>query len=246
MKTAMKVQSPIMRLVRRREAADHILAVQFEKPHNWQFQAGQFVDIALLDPPRDDPQDRCRTFSLASAPHEDTIMITMRLRGSAFKRALAEAPVGLPVSIDGPFGNFTLHKDATRPAVLLAGGIGITPFRSMVVQAAHRHVPQRIVLLYANGRPEDAAFLEELQALDRCDPHFTLVATMTDMHESRRSWTGHRGEIDEAMLKRSLAEMHSAMYYLAGPPGLVSGLHRVLHRLGVDDTDIRQEAFSGY
>ena len=81
---------------------------------------------------------------------------------TAFKRVLKTMPLGTEVRIVGPFGSLILHQNADRPAVFLAGGIGITPFRSMLLQATEQKLPYHLILFYSNRRPEDAAFLEEL------------------------------------------------------------------------------------
>lgn len=146
----------------RREVAERTLAFEFEKPAGWEFKAGQSIDMTLLDPPETDAEGDKRAFSIASAPHEDTLMIATRLRDSAFKRVLQSLPLRSEVKIEGPFGNMTLHNKVARTAVILAGGIGITPFRSMLVRAAHEKLPHRIFLFFSNRRPEDAPFLAEL------------------------------------------------------------------------------------
>ena len=97
-------------------------------------------------------------------------MIAMRDRDTAFKRAIHALPIGSPVLFQGPFGNFTLHRDTARPVVFLAGGIGITPFRSMLWQATAMRSPHHIFLFYANRRPEQAAFLDELQNFEDFKP----------------------------------------------------------------------------
>jgi ferredoxin-NADP reductase len=155
-------------------------------------------------------------------------------------------PLGSTVKIEGPSGSLTLHNNARRTAVLLAGGIGITPFRSMVVRAAQERLPHRIFLFYSNRRPEDAAFLDELQALEKENRHYKLIATMTEIAQSHLTWHGETGEVDEAMLSRYLKAAVSPIYYIAGPPEMVNGLRRTVNETSVDDDDIRTEEFAGY
>src|ERR1700733_5949676 len=119
----------------RKHVGDGTAVYYFEKPANFEFKAGQFANFTLLDAAKNDPKIYTRTLSFANAPHEKNLIIAMRLRDSAFKRALNELPIGTRVLVQGPYGNLTLHNDAARPAVFLAGGIGITPFRSMIWQA---------------------------------------------------------------------------------------------------------------
>lgn len=134
----------------RSEVAQRTLEFRFQKPPGMTFKAGQFMDVTLVDPPETDPEGNTRGFSINSAPDDSELIFTTRLRDTAFKRALRTLPLGTAVKVEGPFGNLTLHNDPRRPAVLLAGGIGVTPFRSIVRRAAHERLPQRIFLFYAN------------------------------------------------------------------------------------------------
>ena len=241
------------RLAERHEVAENTMAFQFEKPAGWAFKPGQFVDITLINPPETDGEGNTRGFSISSAPQEPTIMVTTRLRSTAFKRVLKTMSLQTEVKIEGPFGNLTLHNNATRPAVLLAGGIGITPFRSIVVNAAKEKLPHRIFLFYSNRRPEDAAFLEELQTLETQNANYRLIATMTEIEKSARSWNGEVGLINYQMLDLYLKPVASPdwysagpVYYIAGPPQMVRDLQTIVTNAGVDSDDIRIEEFSGY
>ena len=193
-----------------------------------------------------DAEGNVRTFSVASAPEEDRLLIATRTRDSAFKRVAGRMPVGTEVRLEGPYGNLTLHADAARPAILLAGGIGITPFRSILVHAARARLPNRLFLFYANRRPEDAAFLDELQRLQCENVRYTLIATMTAMERSSRSWSGETGRVSPAMLARFVPSEPRPIYYLAGPPGMVDAVTLMLSATGVTTTDIRTERFTGY
>jgi ferredoxin-NADP reductase len=159
---------------------------------------------------------------------------------------LKTLPLGGEVKIEGPFGDLRLHNNATRPAVIVSGGIGITPFRSILLQAVHEKRPHRIVFFYANRRPEDAVFLEDMRALTRESATFTFVPTMTEMDRSHLAWDGERGRIDQQMLAKYLTGITSTIYYVTGPPGMVKGLRTLLKATGVDSDDIRTEEFTGY
>lgn len=101
--------------------AEGPMAFRFAKPPGWTFEAGQFIDMDLIDPPRTDAEGATRGFSIASARFEDTIMIASRMRDTAFKQVLRAFPIGAAVMIEGPFGSLTLHHNAARPAVVLSG-----------------------------------------------------------------------------------------------------------------------------
>jgi ferredoxin-NADP reductase len=235
-------------LVGREMVADQTMSFRFEKPHGWEYRAGQSIDLTLLDPPETDAEGNVRAFSISSAPSEDFIQITTRLRDTAFKRVLQRFPLGTEVKVEGPFGDFRLHR-ADRPAVLLAGGIGITPFRSMLVEAiaGRGSLLHRVVLFHANRRPEDAAFADEFRALERQNSKLTYVPTMTGAVEgSGQAWDGERGHIDEAMIRRHLEGVDRPICYVAGPPGMVQSTRAAMVASGVDEDDIRTEEFTGY
>ncbi len=233
-------------VLRRRETiARQTLAFHFDKPAGFEHKPGQSVDLTLIDPPPLDDQGNSRSFSIASSPLEPEIMIATRLRESAFKRVLASLPIGSPLQLDGPMGSFTLHKNSAKPAVLLAGGIGITPFLGMIRQAAAEAKAQTLHLFYSNHRPEDAPFLDELERLAGANPRFHFVPTMTQAAASP-SWKGATGRINERLLREKLHDVHGPIYYVAGPPDLVSSLSSTLVQAGVDEDDVRSEEFAGY
>lgn len=234
------------KLTGRREVAFGTMAFDFAKPANFTFEPGQFVDITLLNPTETDSEGDTRHFSIASAPFEDTLMVATRMRDTAFKRVLATLPLGTDVKIEGPFGDLRLHNNTARPAVVVSGGIGITPFRSILMQAAKDRRSQRIFFFYANRRPEDAAFLDDMRRLKRENPSFTFVPAMTQMEASHVEWRGERGRIDQRMLARYLKDVSSAIYYVTGPPDMVRGMRALLKAWGVDADDIRTEEFTGY
>jgi ferredoxin-NADP reductase len=190
--------TPIYRvaLLGRIEVAERTMALWFDKPPGFSFKAGQFVDLTLLDPPETDGEGDTRAFSLASAPHEDRLMVATRLRDTAFKRVLTSLAPGATVRLEGLFRNLTLPTDSTRPTVLIAGGKGITPFRSMLVHRAHEGFPAPVCLVYSNRRPEEAPFLDELQDLQKSGPNYTFIGTMTAIEKSGRPWHGHTGKLD--------------------------------------------------
>jgi ferredoxin-NADP reductase len=246
MSAAAMATATMSRLVSRQVVAERTIAFRFEKPRDWTFQAGQFLDMTLLASSESDAEGDTRTFSIASAPHEETLMVATRLRDSAFKRVLTTMPLGGVVTIAGPSGNLTLGPRPYRSAVLLAGGIGITPFRSIVLHAAHEKLPQPLLLFYSCRRPEDAPFLQELQGLETMNRNYKLVASMTQMENSHRPWKGETGLITQEMLAKHLKDALSPIYYIAGPPEMVQGLRKMVRAMGVAEADIRTEEFAGY
>jgi len=234
------------KLLSRVEVAEGTMAFHFEKPARFDFKPGQSADLTLSNPPETDAEGNTRTFSIASPPFENHLMFTTRMRDTAFKRSLTKVPLGTEVKIDPPTGSFTLHKNSAKAAVFLAGGIGITPFLSIVRQADHDRLPHKLHLFYSNRRPEDAPFLDVLQMLEKTNPNFRLVCTMTEMSKSKKEWKGETGLINQEMLSGHLTNLQGPIYYIAGPPAMVAGLRKMLVTANIDEDDIRTEDFAGY
>lgn len=239
---------PIYRtkLKSRMEIAAGTMAFHLEKPGGFSFKAGQFGDFTLIDPPETDFEGNTRGFSLTSAPYENDLMFATRMRDTAFKRVLRTVEIGTEITLDAPYGSFTLHNNPRIPAVFLTGGIGITPVRSIVLQAVHDNLPHKILLFYSNRRPEDSAFLNELKEAQEMDPNYLFVGTMTEMEKSSEKWGGETGHINKAMLVKYIDDLTLPIYYIAGPAALVSAMRKTLNEAGVDDDNIRTEEFSGY
>ncbi|HEU5412786.1 MAG TPA: FAD-dependent oxidoreductase [Candidatus Angelobacter sp.] len=218
-------------LTSRHEIADGTMAFHFAKPADFHFQAGQSVDITLLNPPETDAEDNTRAFSIASAPFDGDLMTATRMRDTAFKRVLRKSDLPLEVKIEGPSGSFVLHKKVEKPAVFLAGDIGITPFLSIIRQAAHESALHQLYLFYYSRRPEDTAFLDRLSEAAKRNSKFHLIVTMTEMDKSHREWKDETGFINKDMLTKHLPSLQGPIYYLAGPPAM--GRHAAhAHRNG--------------
>jgi ferredoxin-NADP reductase len=197
-------------LTRREAIAEGTMAFHFAKPADFQFRAGQSMDLTLLNPPETDAEGNTRAFSIASAPFDKDLTIATRMRDTAFKRMLRKASPGLQVKIDHPGGSFVLHHNSEKSAVFLAGGIGITPFLSIIRQAGHDKSPHHMYLFYSNRRPEDAAFLDLLSEATERNPNFHLIATMTEMDKSHREWKGETGFINKDMVTKHLPSLRGA------------------------------------
>lgn len=234
------------KLKAREEVAEGTMAFHFEKPVGFQFKPGQYADLTLINPAETDSEGNVRTFSIASAPYEGELLFATRVRDSAFKRVLGSVPLGTEVKLEGPMGSFTLHKNQAKAAVFLAGGIGITPFLSILRQAAKEKLPHLLYLFYSNRRPEDAAFLRHLEDLEKSNSKFIFVPSMSEMEKSKLEWRGERGLINRDMLTKHFCDLQGPMYYIAGPPAMVAAMRDVLSKAGVDEDDVRTEEFGGY
>jgi ferredoxin-NADP reductase len=208
------------------------------------YRPGQYFWVELLDPPHEDEQGARRHFTAVTSPSERGVVgFCTRLRDSAFKRSLAALPIGAEVEVEQPKGNFLLPEASEGPLVFAAGGIGITPFRSMLRYIADEQLPHRVTLVYSNRDRASAAFLDELEDIERGSTDLRLVATMTE----DESWPGERRRIDGAFLRDQLGNgLDEASYMVAGPPGFTKAVTAELEQAGVDPERIASDSFSGY
>ena len=156
MSTAAALPSFMCKLKDRKEVAEGTMAFRFEKPSGWTFKAGQYLDMTLLNPSETDSEGNVRSFSIASAPHEETLMVATRMRDTAFKRVLKTMPIGTAVKVEGPSGNFYSPESSH--------GSGRIPRRRHWHHSVSKHGP-----LGSEGKvaPSNLPFLFQ-QAAGRC------------------------------------------------------------------------------
>ncbi len=234
-------------LTERRAVAEGTMSFTFDlEGQNFPFKPGQYNSVTIPNPLHQDVEGSTRPFSIASSPRDPFLLIATRMRGSAFKRTLAEVPFGTRVNFNGPMGSFTLPQNAANPLVFIAGGIGITPFRSMIKHAAEDKLPHALTLIYSNRIPQEAPFLEEFYGWERESATFRFIPTMTRPEAAKQKWTGRTGYVDAAFLRETLEGLDRFVFYAAGPPGMVDGVAQALAEAGVAEDQIRTEQFSGY
>ncbi len=171
-------------------------------------------------------------------------MVAMRMRKTAFKNSLRAIPIGTRIKVSSPMGSFTLHKDSSKPAVFVAGGIGITPIRSIIGWATEQKLPHKLYLFYSNRTPEETAFLHRLGSWACINFNFKIIATVTACKDP--FWPHEFGRINEEMLAKHLPEIHNSVYYLCGPPPMVAAMRQLLDHLGVSEDNVKTEEFAGY
>ncbi|OGY28453.1 MAG: hypothetical protein A3J50_01645 [Candidatus Woykebacteria bacterium RIFCSPHIGHO2_02_FULL_43_16b] len=230
----------------RREVAQDTIEFIFDTSGStFNFTAGQYVNIGLIDPPITDQRGNSRSMSICSSPNSVGYFATaMRIRPSAYKTNLKTMPLGTKVKVLGPFGHFTLKEDLTRPIVFLAGGIGITPMRSIIEYVTQEQLSQRIFLFYSNRNPESSAFIKDFENWEKENPNFTLIATITDSTD--KNWIHKYGRIDQNLLSRYLKNLNEPFYYIAGPAVMVQGMVEMLRSLEVPSENLVTEQFGGY
>jgi ferredoxin-NADP reductase len=229
----------------KREVAKGTLMVVFDLlGEEVDFRAGQYFWVTLLDPPYDDERGPRRHISVVTSPNERGVLgLCTRLRDTAFKRSLAELPIGTDVDVEEPKGNFLLPEETDRPYVFIAGGIGITVFRCMLRYIAEEGLPHRVTLVYSNRDRESTAFLDELTELEQLNPNFRLVLTMTD----DAGWDGESRRIGADLLRDHLGDdLGSFWYMVAGPPAMAEAIVETLGTAGIPEEQIQVGRFSGY
>jgi ferredoxin-NADP reductase len=229
----------------KQEVARETLMVTFDLlGEEVDFQPGQYFWVTLPDIGYDDERGLRRHISVVTSPNERHILgLATRLRDTAFKRTLAELDVGAEVDVEHPKGDFVLPPETDRPYVFIAGGIGITVFRSMLRYIAEEGLPHRVTLVYSNRDRESAAFLDELAAMERENENIRLVLVMTDEPE----WEGEKRRVDADVLRDHLdGDLDDFVYIAAGPPGMVDAMETTLREAEVPDEQIRALRFSGY
>jgi ferredoxin-NADP reductase len=213
-------------------------AIEVEKPKAFAFRPTQFTFLQLKTAEGMD----ARPMSLATSPTRPHLEYAVRVSDSAYKRAFGALQPGDEVAVFGPIGDFVLHE--TRPAVLVAGGIGVTPLKGMAEYASDKTLPIPIRLVYSNLNEDEIVYRSELDSLEKQNPNFRVLHTLT--RTSDGGWRGRTGRIDRELLQEATRDLADPIYYVSGTPSMVVGTLRLLRALNVPDEDLEVEAFRGY
>jgi ferredoxin-NADP reductase len=233
------------RIKEKKEIAKGTLLVTFDLLGQVaRFTPGQYFFVTLPDVGHHDERGLRRHFTVVTSPNERSLLgFATRMRDSAFKRSLRELPVGADVDVELPKGSFALPEDTSRPLVFIAGGIGITVFRSMLRHIREEGLPHRVTLLYSNRDRESTAFLDELRELASESANLRLALTMTQ----DPGWDGETRKIGLRFLRDHLGEdLNANTFLVAGPPRMVEAMQDLLREAGVEDANVAAERYSGY
>jgi len=222
------------------------------------YTAGQFAffDIGGV---YDDPKGPIRHFTISSSPTENFIMFSTRIRDSPYKKRLSTLEEGARVKVRGPEGQFVLHEDYSKPAVFLSGGIGVTPFRSMIKYATDKQLPLKITMFDSNRNRENIVFKEEFDNWATANKHLKVIYTISDdrgqdeqQHSSSSTandWKGEYGRIDKAMILKHVDTntLNNSIFYICGPPSMLKAMQSLLQdNLEIPKERIKVEEFTGY
>lgn len=223
-----------LKFIAKRKEAEDVWSYIFEGKEPIKWTAGQFL-VYFLDHENPDIRGKQRFFTISSASFEKNIMLTTRLspeNSSSFKKALNEMKPGDTIDAKGPDGDFTVFSP-NKHFVFIAGGIGITPFRSIILDLAHKKLPLNITLLYANSTPE-FPFKDELEKIASDNPNFKIHYIVSPKH------------IDEEVVKQTVPNLKKVIFYVSGPEKMVEILSEMLMKMGISEENLKQDFFPGY
>lgn len=232
----MKFETKIIKII---ERTSDVKSFRLSYPLHFEYDAGQFMFVTIPS----DTGELKKHFTISSSPTEkDFIEFTKKLTGSQYSTALDSLKIGDKVTIDAPYGKFSLDKEIKKIG-MLSGGIGITPLRSMCKFATDLLLKYNIILLYGNNSLEEIAFKEELDQLSDENKNLKVVYTLNNFPSD---WKGYKGFINADMLKKEIPDYKSRIFYTCGPPAMVDAMKKLLSELNVSKEKIRTENFSGY
>ncbi len=224
----------ILTLRERKPEAKDVESFVFEPAGPLVWKAGQYLHYVLHHRPTDD-RGSDRWFTVSAAPSEGHVMVTTRFagdKGSSFKKELATLKVGDTIEISEVEGDFII-EDPSAEYVFIAGGIGITPFRAILTEAASAGVMPKVTLLYGN-RDTDVPFKAELDAIAANNPNLAI------------HYITAPEKIDEAAIRAHVADLSTPLFYVSGPAPMVMSLAEVLKGMGVAEARIKLDDFPGY
>ena len=213
---------------------------------NLAYKPGQYIRMTLsIESP--DERGASRFFSIASSPtNTSTIKIVTKIGPSTFKQKLFNLKGGEKVSFRGPFGSFILEEESLLPQIMLTGGIGITPFISMVSYAVEKKLSIPITLFASFSTPQEIIMKTQFEEYEKINSNFKYIPTVTHPEKTQVPWMGNVGRIDKQLLEKRIPNVKDCIYYIVGPEGMNRALRLLLSDLEVPEENIRLEDFTGY
>jgi len=238
-------QRVVLKLARKIKVAPYLIDFVFKPSQKLAFLPGQYMEFTLAHPQTDSRGNR-RYFTLASSPTENVVHLGVRFydRSSSFKQALYNIDARTDLVAAQIAGDFTLPANPEEKLVFLAGGIGITPFRSMLKYLLDTQQQRDIILFYTNKIANEIAYKDVLDlAQSRMD--VKIFYALTDKAAVPRNWNGIKGRIDEQMLMKTIPDYLERVYYLSGPPEMVRAYEESLKKLHIKSSHIKKDFFPG-
>lgn len=236
----------ILSLKEKIKIAPDIYEFVFNANKNFSFVPGQYLEwtLGFKNP---DTRGNRRYFTIASSPTEKTLRIGVKFYpdSSSFKKNLISLETGSKILVGQLSGDFVLPKNNNQELVFIAGGIGITPFRSMVKYLLDNNSKLPVTIFYANKNVSDIVYEDILSDTEK-KLGIKTIYTLTDLGNIPKNWNGEKGRIGEEMLKKYVPDYNEATFYLSGPHLLVAGFEGVLRKMGIKGHSIKKDFFPGY
>lgn len=218
----------------------------FRPDRNFSFIPGQYLEWTFEHANPDNRGNR-RYFTLASSPTEHTVRMGLKYypEMSSYKKHLLELKPGAVVSASQRAGDFVLPQDTKQKLVFISGGIGVTPFRSMLTYLIDTHEMRDIVHFYSNKTLDDVAYSD---VFDRAFETLAIptIYTLTDTSLIPDTWKGERGAIDRAMIQRHVPDFMQRTFYVSGPHTMVTAFETMLTGMGIPKRNIKTDFFPGF
>lgn len=239
-------QKLILHLTAIKKLANDTYEFVFKSDKQLRFSPGQYLEWTLAHAGPDLRGNR-RYFTISSSPTENEIKMGVKFypEPSTFKSSLAMLRPGGKMVASQLAGDFVLPRDKKRKIVFIAGGIGVTPFRSMIKYVADKRENRNIVLLYANKTPGDIAYADEFAEMQKA-MFLKTIYTVTDPKSVTSDWRGRVGPIDEKMIRQEIPDFADRTFYISGPRGMVASYHSMLRTMGVPAWHIKEDFFPGF
>lgn len=239
-------QKLILSLKDRVQIASGVYDFVFKPDKKINFIPGQYMEWTLNQKQIDSRGNR-RYFTIASSPTEEDIIIGLKYyeKPSSFKSTLGLLPLDGQITASQLAGDFTLPKDQNKKLVFIAGGIGITPFRSMIKYLLDTKQNRQIVLFYSNKTFGDIVYAD---IFNQAQQTFGLktVYSLTDTNIIPQNWSGKTGFIDEKMIQEEVPDFSERLFYISGPHAMVTTFENILHSIGVNKSNIKTDYFPGF
>ncbi len=237
----------ILPFVKKVQLASDTFSFYFDRTkRNFDFLPGQYIKMAL-DIKNPDDRGNSRFFTISSSPLEkDYIVITTKIIKSSFKKRLARLSSLEKVKFYGPIGGFVLNEKTKEDLVFLAGGIGVTPFHSMITYASSKKLTIPITLFVSFSKTEEAVFYKELGEVASKNSNIKIVYTISQPQTAWSNWDGETGRISMDLIRKYRRDILNPLYYIAGPAKMVSAMEEMIRDMGVGDGHIFIENFPGY
>lgn len=218
----------------------------FALSHKLAYSPGQYMEWTLSHKSPDDRGNR-RYFTLASSPTEDNIRIGVKFHreSSSYKKSLFEATSEKEIVASQLAGDFTLPEDPGRKCVFIAGGIGVTPFRSMVKYLIDNNQKRSITVFYSNKSPRDIVYKDVFDEA-QSKLGIKVVYVLTDKSSIPQNWQGKVGHIDENMIVSEVPDYKERYFYISGPRSMIDTFKAVLKKMGIDNGHIVTDYFPGF